>query len=181
MTKGSKIWLWILMIAGGFSAIAGLAAMKYSAGTGILAVIIGSCQTAGAALLLFKQKKEGFYLICVIAVVDFIYSMINHTSILMALIRLIGMPGITYLLLYRNSGDKNQKMSAENPDVVPVQNASTNSNMESTARAESDFRTCSRSYWCSIHYGSSLYYCSYCSGYDTKAETIEVFKQVEKD
>ena len=40
MTKGSKIWLWILMIAGGFSAIAGLAAMKYSAGTGILAVII---------------------------------------------------------------------------------------------------------------------------------------------
>ena len=139
MTKGSKIWLWILMIAGGFSAIAGLAAMKYSAGTGILAVIIGSCQIAGAALLLFKQKKEGFYLICVIAVVDFIYSMINHTSILMALIRLIGMPGITYLLLYRNSGDKNQKMSAENPDVVPVQNASTNSNMESTARAESDF------------------------------------------
>lgn len=135
MTKGSKIWLWILMIAGGFSAIAGLAAMKYSAGTGILAVIIGSCQIAGAALLLFKQKKEGFYLICVIAVVDFIYSMINHTSILMALIRLIGMPGITYLLLYRNSGDKNQKMSAENPDVVPVQNASTNSNMESTARA----------------------------------------------
>ena len=139
MTKGSKIWLWILMIAGGFSAIAGLAAMKYSAGIGILAVIIGSCQIAGAALLLFKQKKEGFYLICVIAVVDFIYSMINHTSILMALIRLIGMPGITYLLLYRNSGDKNQKMSAENPDVVPVQNASTNSNMESTARAESDF------------------------------------------
>lgn len=74
MTKGSKIWLWILMIAGGFSAIAGLAAMKYSAGTGILAVIIGSCQIAGAALLLFKQKKEGFYLICVIAVVDFISS-----------------------------------------------------------------------------------------------------------
>lgn len=58
MTKGSKIWLWILMIAGGFSAIAGLAAMKYSAGTGILAVIIGSCQIAGAALLLFKQKKR---------------------------------------------------------------------------------------------------------------------------
>lgn len=54
MTKGSKIWLWILMIAGGFSAIAGLAAMKYSAGIGILAVIIGSCQIAGAALLLFK-------------------------------------------------------------------------------------------------------------------------------
>ena len=38
MTKGSKIWLWILMIAGGFSAIAGLAAMKYSAGIGILTV-----------------------------------------------------------------------------------------------------------------------------------------------
>lgn len=88
MTKGSKIWLWILMIAGGFSAIAGLAAMKYSAGTGILAVIIGSCQIAGAALLLFKQKKEGFYLICVIAVVDFIYSMINHTiAILLETVR----------------------------------------------------------------------------------------------
>lgn len=64
MTKGSKIWLWILMIAGGFSAIAGLAAMKYSAGTGILAVIIGSCQIAGAALLLFKQKRRILSYLC---------------------------------------------------------------------------------------------------------------------
>lgn len=58
MTKGCKIWLWLLLIGGGFSTLSGLAVMPYSGSLGFFTVIAGLAQIAGISLMLFKQKKK---------------------------------------------------------------------------------------------------------------------------
>ena len=69
MTKGCKILLWILLIGGGFSTLSGFAVMSYSGSLGLFTVIAGLAQIAGISLMLFKQKKEGFYIQCGVAVI----------------------------------------------------------------------------------------------------------------
>ena len=99
MSKGYKIWLWLLMIGGGISVLTGFAAISYSGGMGLFSVAMGIMQLAGVSVLLFKQKKEGFYIICAMAVINFIFNITHQVNVLFALLALVAMPGITYIFI----------------------------------------------------------------------------------
>ena len=71
MTKGCKIWLWILMIGGAISTLSGIIAMSNSFSLGFFSMVAGLIQIAGISLMLFRQKKEGFYILCGIAIIVF--------------------------------------------------------------------------------------------------------------
>lgn len=58
MTKGCKIWLWILLIGGGFSTLSGFVAMSYSGSLGLFTVIAGLAQMTGIGLMLLSKKRR---------------------------------------------------------------------------------------------------------------------------
>ena len=76
MTKGCKIWLWLLMFGGVISVLTGLVALSQSTSVGIYTMCMGLLQLGAVSLLLFKQRKEGFYLLCAIVAVNFFYNII---------------------------------------------------------------------------------------------------------
>ena len=79
MTKGCKIWLWLLMFGGVISVLTGLVALSQSTSVGIYTMCMGLLQLGAVSLLLFKQRKEGFYLLCAIDSSSVIYTLqISH-------------------------------------------------------------------------------------------------------
>lgn len=128
MKNGCKIWLYILMIGGLISFIVGFLTLPYSITAGVWTVLLAGIQMIGVAILLFKQRKEGFYILCVMKIVDFLYNVIivRQVNVIFALISAIAMPVITYLFI--NKGMEQEKTS-ENSVVM------SNGNMESTSEA----------------------------------------------
>ena len=105
MDKGYKIWLWLLMIGGGISVLTGFATMSYSGGLGLFTVARGIAQLAGVSILLFKQRKDGFYIICAVAVMNFVFNIMHQINMLYALLGLVITPGITYLFIRKQEGN----------------------------------------------------------------------------
>lgn len=120
MTKGCKIWLWILMVGAGFSIIGGFTSISYSAGSGIFAIIMGLVQLAGISLLLFQQKKEGFYLICAACLITFIFNITHQTNFVLALIGAVASPAITYFFIHKGLSG-NPVLTTAEMDTNPVQ------------------------------------------------------------
>ena len=118
MTKGCKIWLWFLLIGGGISVIVGIISMGNSAILGIGGVIGGIIQMVSIALLLFKERKEGFYLLCGISAISLIGNIIYQVGVGISIIGCVGRIGITYYFL--NKGKNAQT-------VVPSAPSSTGS------------------------------------------------------
>lgn len=100
MTKGCKIWLWILLIGGGISVLSGLAALSVSAGLGFFTIIVGGAQIAGIALMLFKQKKEGFYIQCAASVISFLLNVTHNVNPVFSIIAAAVAPAVTYYLVF---------------------------------------------------------------------------------
>lgn len=101
MTKGCKIWLWILLIGAGISAIIGFGTMYASMSTGIYTVIAGSVQIASVYILLYKQRKEGFYVLCIMNVVNYIYNLTHGINAFFAIIPVLVQLGLTCFFLSR--------------------------------------------------------------------------------
>ena len=99
MTKGCKIWLWLLIAGGVISVLSGFYVLSYSTAMGVYTVVVGAAQIASVAILLFKQKKAGFYALCMLVAINFIYNVMHQVNLLFALASLIGMPGITFFFL----------------------------------------------------------------------------------
>lgn len=131
MTKGCKIWLWFLLIGAAVSILAGFATMSASVGTGIYTVLIGLLQLAGVFLLLFKEKKEGFYVICLTAIVSFIYNITHSISVIFALISIAGKIGITYYFINKKS------LISTQANTIPIQNGTTR-NSNGTSQSSTD-------------------------------------------
>ena len=101
MTKGCKIWLWILIVGGAISVLSGFYVFSYYAAVGVYTIIMCIGQIASVAVLLFKQKKAGFYALCIIVAINFIYNITHQVNLPLAFVSLILMPGITFFFLNR--------------------------------------------------------------------------------
>lgn len=115
ITKGCKIWLWLLIIGSGITALVGILGLSYSVSAGLFTIVMGLLQFLGTFLLLFKQKKEGFYLLCAMAFINFVHNIVvSKINIVFAICSLIAMPAITYFFI--NKGKK-EGASTLSPDV----------------------------------------------------------------
>lgn len=98
MTKGLKVWLYLVLVLNAISVVTSIIAALVSPASWIL-VLTSVLIVAGAALLLFKTQKLGFYLICAAAVVNLIFNVVSGISIFVSIIPAIIMPLIIYLLM----------------------------------------------------------------------------------
>lgn len=102
MKKGTKIWLWIALILSICTIILNAAEQRW------LSVGIAGIALFGLVLLLWKQKKTGFYLLCCCNVLSFAvgaYGSIQggtgvFVSILMAFIGSALIPVVTFILIH---------------------------------------------------------------------------------
>lgn len=103
MSKGCKIWLWIILVCNVLSVLLGIVSISVNPRIGIYTVVAGIIIVVGIALLLFKQKKIGFYLMIAVAVIGVVFNIINGVNIGFALISAIISPAITYYFITKNS------------------------------------------------------------------------------
>lgn len=104
MTGGLKGWLWFVLIVNALAGLASIAtALVYPLAW--VSVILEVLIVAGAAILLFKQKKIGYYIILAAAVLGLIVNVATGTNIIYAVISAIVMPGIIWLLM-KNTWDQ---------------------------------------------------------------------------
>ena len=97
MTKGCKIWLWIIFVCNVLSAILGVVTISTDLKIGLYTVIAGIVMVVGIALLLFKQKKVGFYLMIAVAAVGLV------VNIIFAIVSALISPAITYYFITKNT------------------------------------------------------------------------------
>ncbi len=118
LSTGLKVWLWIVFVVNIISAIGALVSIfgaaaisaAYGLGAGytilcVLSFLLEIALLVGVAMMLFKQKKLGFYIICGTAVAVFILNLVTYGMLgaltagnfVRALIYLIVSPLITYL------------------------------------------------------------------------------------
>ena len=101
MKKSTKIWLWIALVL-----CAATTALNASSGR-YLSVVIALGGIAGLCLLLFREKKAGFYLLCGCYALAFLNGAVSGVlggtgvvlSVVMSLIDSLLVPGITWLFL----------------------------------------------------------------------------------
>lgn len=119
MSKGLKGWLWfifvvnILAAVGSLMTAVGAAALSASLGLGagyialcVVSLILEIVVLVGIAMMLFAQKKLGYYLLCAAAVVGFIVNLITYgmldaltaANIAQAVLGLVLCPLITFLV-----------------------------------------------------------------------------------
>ena len=112
---GLQVWLWIIFVLNIITALGALAAVVGSAALGVGPVYTILCVVSflleivlivGIAMLLFKSKKVGFYMICGAAVIGFVVNLITYglvsgltaINIGRAVVGLVVCPLVTYLL-----------------------------------------------------------------------------------
>ena len=98
MTRGLKVWLWIVLV---FNAITGVTAIATAFLIPFMWVVVLAevLVVAGAAMLLFPQKKMGFFLICGGAAVSLIVNIILGQNIIGSAVSAVIMPLIIWLLI----------------------------------------------------------------------------------
>ena len=112
---GLQVWLWIIFVLNIITALGALAAVVGSAALGVGPVYTVLCVVSflleivlivGIAMLLFKSKKVGFYMICGAAVIGFVVNLITYglvsgltaINIGRAVVGLVVCPLVTYFL-----------------------------------------------------------------------------------
>lgn len=105
MTKGLKIWLWIILVLNGFAILSNIITILATP-IAIIYVALNVVVIVGIILLLFQQKKMGFYLYAGCAVVSLILNVtLLNANIIKSILLAIIAPGITYLLMRKNWND----------------------------------------------------------------------------
>lgn len=104
LTKGCKIWLWIIFIGSVISIVTGFAAFSISFIPAVITIVLSIILMLGIGLMLFKQKKEGFYIQCGVSVGSFILNMTQGTNLIFALISAVLSPIITYYFVFVKNG-----------------------------------------------------------------------------
>ena len=70
--------------------------------------------------MLFRQKKEGFYILCGIAIIVFFINIANNVSFIFALIGAVMSPGITYYIAFVKNGMTNMSAEAVTSLIVSI-------------------------------------------------------------
>ncbi len=107
MTKGTKIWLWCALV------LSVLTTMMNGVSGRWISVVIAVAALAGLVVLLFTQKKWGFLLMCVCAVLSFLNGVYQGVigqstmvaAVVMSLIGAALIPGVTYAFLRKSWGE----------------------------------------------------------------------------
>ena len=103
MTKGCKIWFWFVLVVNVISALGSLSLMSYAPGLALVSVLSGAVLAGGSAVILFKQKKIGLYMIIAMAIVGCIVNIANHTNVAFAVLSAILNPAISYYFVNKNA------------------------------------------------------------------------------
>lgn len=99
LNSGTKVWLWIVLVINVLSFVRSIPTYISFGGILYLSMILQLALIAGIALLLFAQKKIGFFLCCACALVAFILNVILGVNIIVAIVSAVVMPTITFLFL----------------------------------------------------------------------------------
>ena len=96
---GAKVWLWFVLIVNALSCISVALVVLVSPLLAIITLIVEVVLIVGVVLLLFKQQKMGFYVLCASSVLSAVFNVILGTGIVRAVISAILFPLITYLII----------------------------------------------------------------------------------
>lgn len=99
MSTGVKVWLWFVLIA---NALSGIAAIPVAllAPVAWISVLLEAAMVVGVCMLLFGQKKVGFYIMCGTLFAAFLINVIVlQGGVVRNAISGVLCPLITYLLL----------------------------------------------------------------------------------
>lgn len=106
MTKGAKIWLWIALVLCLLTTI-----LNFSEGR-IISVIIAIASLMGLILLLFKERKAGFYIMCICNAISCLYSIATSASlvegtyfvvyVVMSIVGAMIVPLITFFMIRKS-------------------------------------------------------------------------------
>lgn len=103
MTKGCKIWLWVIFVSNVLATVLGIGTIAAAPKAGIFTVLAGVTMVTGIGLLLFKQKKVGFYILAGVTAVSAVFNIMNGVNVIFALISAVISPAITYYFINKNS------------------------------------------------------------------------------
>lgn len=98
MSKGLKIWLWVIFILNIISVVLNLLGGILNPISWLYAVL-GVVFVVGIALILFKQKKLGFYMMCAMTAITFILNVVTGAGIVTSIISAVLSPLVTYLFM----------------------------------------------------------------------------------
>ena len=106
MTKGAKIWLWIALVICVLTTVLNVTEGR------MISVVIAVVSLIGLVLLLFKEMKAGFYLMCISNTLSCLYSIVTSMSqvsgsylviyIIMSIIGAMIIPFITFLFIRKS-------------------------------------------------------------------------------
>ena len=99
LSSGAKGWLWFLFIVNIIGGVFTLIGLFFTGFSGLFSLISSLLLIAGVAIMLFQQRKLGFYLMCAAAALSFLINLINGTGIIAAALGAVLCPLITYLVL----------------------------------------------------------------------------------
>lgn len=107
LNTGAKVWLWIVFVLNIITcvlAIVGSIGVLALLGPGMFIATLASIAAEivlilGVAMLLFKGKKVGFYLLCACAVIGLVLNLITGAGIVQSILGAVLFPLITYLLI----------------------------------------------------------------------------------
>lgn len=99
ISKGARIWLWFVLVVNCLSAIGLLRGFAISPLITILTLVLEAILIFGVVLMLFKQKKLGFYLVCGMAAFTLVLNIIGGSNLILSIVSAVVMPGITFLFI----------------------------------------------------------------------------------
>lgn len=103
MTIGCKVWFWLVLILNSISALTNFALFSYSSVWGIILKLSSIVIVAGAAMILFKQRKVGLYMIIAMDAIGCIVNITYHVNVVYALISSGLNVAISYYFVNKNS------------------------------------------------------------------------------
>lgn len=102
MTKGCKIWLWIMLVINVLSLVVGVVSLSTLGINGIYSVIAEVIIIVSVCLLLFKRKKVGFYILVVVCVINLVVNIMNGANIVISILSAVISPALTFFFISKN-------------------------------------------------------------------------------
>lgn len=99
MTKGLKVWLWIVLVINAIGAVFSLLGFLVAPIQTLISMALIVVFLVGVCLLLFKTQKLGFYLICGAQAASAVVNIITGAGVVASVVSAVLMPLITYLLM----------------------------------------------------------------------------------
>lgn len=77
ISTGLKIWLWVVIVFNGLGAITNLTQIGQSPLGSIISILLEAALIYSCVLIMFQMKKLGFKLMCIVAGVNALYSVVS--------------------------------------------------------------------------------------------------------